>query len=758
MKTQQKILLGAIALTVVTILAVCIGVLVSSGENTKDGRRPFTLEDMFSTHFYYKQYYTFWISEHEYLHKSNEGNVLNHNVETGEKYTILANITFDSVNATNYQLSADIKYAYLESNYSKRWRYSYTASYHIYDVENGVLVTANRLPHNIQYIAWSPVGHKLVYVYGNNIYYKQNPEESAIQLTYNGEENKIFNGIPDWVYEEEMLGTKFALWWSPNGRFVAYVEFNDTGIPVIEYSFYGDEQYPRTITIPYPKAGTKNPTVRLFTVKTDAPRDVYLMEVPVPSVMASSEYYFVWVTWILDDRICVQWVKRIQNVSVLAICDYKRSENIWACPQNRQHIEESKTGWISVFFPSLPVFTSDGLSYYKIFSDKMGYKHIHYINNSVENAVQLTSGKWEAIYIFMVTDDAIYYSSNEFEGYPGRRNIYKINIHENPLRKTCISCNLRGKRCQYYSAKFSNSAKYYSLYCYGPGLPIFTVHRGHDNAELKILEDNRDLEAEIQKIQMPTEELKTIELNGMNVWYKMTLPPHFKKSKKYPLLIYVYGGPGSQEVQHTFAIGWRTYLASSENIIVASVDGRGTAYQGDSFMHTVYKRLGTFEVQDQMSAVKKFIDMGFIDEKRIAIWGWSYGGYVTSMVLGSGSGLFKCGMAVAPVASWEYYASIYTERYMGLPTKSDNIEQYKNSTVMSRARNFKKVDYLLIHGTADDNVHFQQAAQISKALVDAQVDFQAMWYTDKDHSISGTGRQHLYTHMTNFLKQCFLLQ
>ncbi|XP_053327008.1 prolyl endopeptidase FAP [Spea bombifrons] len=754
MKTPVKILIGTTAVTVLTLLVVSIYFLTS--RNKSDGFKEFSFEDTFSSDFNYKIYHHQWISENEYLHKSTERNVILHNVETGDSSIILKNTSFDIVNATNYQLSTDQKFAYFESNYKQQWRHSYTASYHIYDVENGEFIEENKLPPNIQYIAWSPTGHKLVYIVDNNIFLKHNLKESPTELTNNGKENQIYNGIPDWVYEEEMLGVKYATWWSTNSNFVAYVQFNDTDVPVIEYSFYGDDQYPKTISIPYPKAGSKNPTVKLFIAKVDDPRFISTAEVPVPSLIAASEYYFSWVTWILDSRISVQWVTRTQNISVIAICDFEKSSNIWICPRNQEHLETSTTGWIGVFFPSLPVFTSDSSSYYKIYSDRNGYKHIHYVNQSVDNAIQITSGPWEAIYIFYVTDEAIYYSSNEFEGFPGRRNIYRIALQGN-RQKQCITCHLRKERCQYYSAKFSIKAKYYSLYCYGPGLPIVTLHDARTNKELRVLEDNLALESKLLTVRMPSERIGKIEQDGMTFWYKMTLPHNFNKSKKYPLLLYVYGGPSSQEVLHTFSIGWKTYLASSEEIIVASVDGRGTAFQGDKFMHAVYKRLGTYEVEDQIFAVRKFIEMGFIDEKRIAIWGWSYGGYVTSMVLGHGTGLFKCGMAVAPVSNWEYYASIYTERYMGLPTKSDNLENYKNSTVMARAQHFKEVDYLLIHGTADDNVHFQQAAQISKALVDAQVDFEAMWYTDKDHSISGSGRKHLYTHMTRFLKQCFNL-
>uniref|UniRef100_A0A670J062 Fibroblast activation protein alpha n=1 Tax=Podarcis muralis TaxID=64176 RepID=A0A670J062_PODMU len=522
-----------------------------------------------------------------------------------------------------------------------------------------------------------------VYVYQNNIYLKQGPREPAVQITTNGYWNEIFNGIPDWVYEEEMLAVKYALWWSPNAKNVAYLQFNDTGIPVIEYSYYGEDQYPRKIKIPYPKAGAKNPTVRVFVVDATYPEALGPKEVPPPAAIASSDHYVTWITWVRDNRICVQWLKRIQNFSVSAICDYNDRSRSWDCPQV---LFPTK-----LFFVSAPSFTSDGISYYKIFSDKDGYKHIHYVKDSVVCQ--------------------------------------------------CITCYLRKERCQYYAASFSYNANYYALLCY----------------EVRILEDNRDLESSLQKISMPTTDFDKLEVDGITLWYKMVLPPRFDKSKKYPLLIQVYGGPCSQSVKHTFGVSWTTYLASKEEIVVAFVDGRGTAFQGDEMLYAVYRKLGVYEVDDQISAVRKFIDMGFIDEKRIAIWGWSYGGYVASLALGSGTGVFQCGMAVAPVSSWEYYASIYTERFMGLPTKEDNLEHYRNSTVMAKAENFRDVEYLLIHGTADDNVHFQNSAQISKALVNAQVDFQAMWYADQDHGIPGLSLKHLYTHMTHFLKQCFSL-
>uniref|UniRef100_A0A8C3CWY5 Dipeptidyl peptidase 4 n=1 Tax=Cairina moschata TaxID=8855 RepID=A0A8C3CWY5_CAIMO len=568
------------------------------------------------------------------------------------------------------------------------------------------------------------------YVWNNNIYIKASPTAAPVQITSNGEENKIFNGIPDWVYEEEMFGTHSALWWSPNGNFVAYARFNDTEVPVIEYSFYSEDtlQYPKTIRIPYPKAGAKNPTVQFFIVNTLVP-GFDSAEISPPEEIRSGDHYLSVVTWVTDERICLQWLRRIQNFSVLTVCDFENTTRNWTCPQEKQRTEESTTGWIGRFQPSVPYFAPDNTTYYRVFSNAEGYKHIHYINGS-EAPLPITTGKWEVISIAAVT------------------NNFLVLLESSPNPTKCVSCDLNQERCQYYSVSFSNDAQYYQLNCHG------------ETVQTKLFFIDSDVS--LYKLQCMlnffTGELtKVTHSSFSDLWYQMILPPHFDSSKKYPLLLEVYAGPCSQKVDYVFRINWATYLASTEQIIVATFDGRGSGYQGDEIMHAINRKLGTYEVEDQISAARKFSEMSFVDKDRIAIWGWSYGGYVTSMVLGSGSGVFKCGIAVAPVSRWQYYDSIYTERYMGLPTESDNLKNYNSSTVMARAEKFKEVEYLLIHGTADDNVHFQQAAQIAKALVEAEVDFQAMWYTDKDHSITGQAHKHIYTHMSHFIKQCFSL-
>ncbi|NP_001081519.1 dipeptidyl-peptidase 4 S homeolog [Xenopus laevis] len=748
MKTWLKwlfgILMGAV---VVTVVAVPVALLATKGKG--DDRKTFTLEDYFSDEYRPKSFGLKWVSENEFVFRDKD-NVLIFNVDNETTTEIISNTTIHNSNSSFYTLSEDRKYA-LQYNYEKLWRHSYTASYHIYDIEKKEIVAANELPNKIQYITWSPVGHKLAYVWENNIYIKEVPGGISTTITTNGEHNKILNGIPDWVYEEEMFSTNYALWWSPDATSLAYVEFNDTDVPVIEYSFYGEDsdQYPHTVVIPYPKAGARNPTVRLFAVNTRSLAVINPVEILPPEELRSIDHYISGINWVTDNKMAVQWLRRIQNVSLLTMCEGAA----WNCQP--PVYKQSSTGWVGYFQPSAPYFTQDGLKYYKIISNKEGYKHIHLFEGS-KDPVAITSGNWEVTSIATVASNFLYYVSNE--GFPGRRQLYKIRLDSGSYSAQCVTCNTRQERCQQYSAYFSKNSKYYSLNCNGPGLPIYTVYNSSNDNETRTMEDNEDLKLLLDEIQMPTKENKSIIIDGFELWYQLTLPPHFDKSKKYPLLIDVYGGPGSQKVDQFFRLNWATYLASTEKIIVASLDGRGSGYQGDKIMHQIYHKLGTLEVQDQITAAKHFSSLGFVDPKRMAIWGWSYGGYVTSMVLGSGSGLFKCGIAVAPVSSWHYYDSIYTERYMGLPTPEDNLDNYLSSTVMARAQKFKDVEYLLIHGTADDNVHFQQAAHISKALVDAQVDFETMWYTDKDHGIGGTANRHIYTHMSHFLKQCFNIQ
>ncbi|XP_062845354.1 dipeptidyl peptidase 4 [Trichomycterus rosablanca] len=741
-----KILLAVFgAAVVITLIAVPTAIFLNE-KKTEDPKRTFTLHDYFNSTIRTRSYNLRWLSDNEYLHKTREGSVFLFNVSSGTGQEFLSRELFDSVMAIDYMVSADHKFVCLLNNYRKVWRHSYTASYQIYNRENGSFITTD-IPDMVQYLAWAPTGHSLAYVWKNNVYVKSSPTSPSEEVTDKGAENLLLNGIPDWVYEEEMFSTNHAMWWSPTGKYLAFAEFNDTNVQTIEYSWYGTGQYPETVFIPYPKAGTPNPTVRLFVV--DASNVSRIMEIIVPSPLGAGDHYLSTVTWATDERIAVQWQNRTQNYVVLQM--YELDGDSWR--ESSPIVLRSTTGWVGRFSPSDPVFRPDGSSCYYILSDSKGFKHLHHISGNTYTPI--TSGEWEVTDILKVTKDTIYYVSNQHNGHPGQRNVYRITLDgADYSQPVCLTCTLMENRCNYNSASFSTDGTYYRMDCSGPGLPLYTLRdtRGA-GSEVRVLEDNKNLGLILQDIAMPVVTHGKLKIGEFDLWYQMTLPPNFDKSKKYPLLIDVYAGPCSQKSDSRFRISWSTYLASTENIIVASFDGRGSGYQGDKIMHSIYKRLGTYEVEDQITAARRFIDFGYVDKNRIAIWGWSYGGYVTSMVLGAGSGVFKCGMAVAPVSKWEYYDSIYTERYMLTP--AENLAFYQNSTVTGRAKNFSSVQYLLVHGTADDNVHFQQAAQISKALVDEQVDFESMWYTDEDHSLGGSANQHVYTHMSHFLKSCF---
>ncbi|XP_055358999.1 dipeptidyl peptidase 4-like [Betta splendens] len=742
MVSIAKIVLGVAGVAVVVILIAVPTAIFLKEEQAENKGRSFTLEDVFNSSLKPKSYGMMWISDHEYLHRS-DGAVYLHDAATASSAEFLSKDLFAQTDAYDYQLSADHKYVAFMSNYSKLWRHSFTASYSLYNLETKNFISPADVPHEVQYFSWAPEGNKLAFVWENNVYVKSSPDSPRQQITFTGQNNLILNGIADWVYEEEMFSSTQALWWSPGGKYLAYAEFNDTEVHTIEYSWYGEGQYPTTVSIPYPKPGTPNPVVRLFVVDTDNSTSV--SEVLVPDSFSYSEHYLASVTWATDARLAVQWLNRTQNHLLLQI--YSFSGSRWD-PEEKLEVM-STSGWIGRFSPPEPVFTPDGTSYYLLMSDSSGYKQVHQVVGGSAKAI--TSGEFEGIDILKVTADSVYYSSNFNGKRPGGRSLYRWSEQSH----TCLSCEMNTSNCQYESAYFSKNASFFRWSCHGPGIPFHSLmdNRNKKVMEIRHLENNNKFESLISDIQMPTMLRSSIPLYGYNLWYQMFLPPGFDKSKKYPLLIDVYAGPCSQKVDFVYRVSWSTFLASTEKIIVASFDGRGSGYQGDKLMHEIYKRLGTYEVEDQITAAKEFIKMGFIDKDRVAIWGWSYGGYVTSMVLGSGSGVFKCGMAVAPVSKWAYYDSIYTERYMREP--SDNLHFYANSTVTERAKNFHSVQYLLVHGTADDNVHFQQAAEISEALVDEQVDFEAMWYTDKDHGLSGSANKHVYTHMTHFLQKCF---
>lgn len=338
-----------------------------------------------------------------------------------------------------------------------------------------------------------------------------------------------------------------------------------------------------------------------------------------------------------------------------------------------------------------------------------------------------------------------------------KRHLYSVStkITDNDMRVTCLTCDYNPD-CQYVSASFSHSGKYYILGCLGPAVPYFVLKSTKSAIEVTF-ENNDHLKKKLANKALPITEYVNIPINNKESMYaKMLLPPILdqKQHYTYPLLLSVYGGPDTQKVTYKFQLSWEDYLVSSKNYIVAYADGRGGAGRGQKWLHANYKNLGSLEVTDAITAGRYFNNIAYVESSKKAIWGWSYGGYTTASVIGQGDGLFECGISVAPVTDWHYYDSVYTERYMGMP--HENEIGYTNSNVSQYAAKFKNVKYMLVHGTGDDNVHFQNSAQFIKALVEKDVFFRLQVYTDQQHGLSGGNtKKHLYESMEDFLGECF---
>jgi dipeptidyl-peptidase-4 len=432
--------------------------------------------------------------------------------------------------------------------------------------------------------------------------------------------------------------------------------------------------------------------------------------------------------------------------------------------------EESKTGWIGDGGqPARPIFMSSGRDYYSSFSDDNGYWHIAKVSVASGTRKFLPTGTnvVTSLYGLDEANGWIYFRA----AYPYARSRHLIRTNVNtaaaltPDQWQCITCGLDEDRCGYVSTSFSPSLVYASLNCGGPDVPMTYLTKSDSNGEWsppEVLINNDGLIAAKNSRKWYIKEYGEYESStGITFLYQMYKPQDFDEKKKYPMMIEVYGGPGFQKVRDSWTDGWSsTHLVSQYDIITVNLDARGSGYRGDGIAHMMYKKLGQFEKKDNTELANYLAQKyDWIDETRVAIWGWSYGGYATTHTISEGSGVFKCGLAVAPLATRFLYDSIHTERYMDLP--KDNEDGYEQCSILNtNLDNFKRASYSIIHGTADDNVHFQNSALITKALIEADVDFDDFFYADEAHSISygPNSPAHIYKLLTKKTRHCFNLE
>ncbi|CAK8675274.1 unnamed protein product [Clavelina lepadiformis] len=775
------------ALTAVTIVLLVIATLFAVDKNSTAGREKrsstqkfakveennipnFSFKDIWSSKFSYKSVSPQWISGTQYIYMDSERNVKIRDVTTLNDTKILPGDEYINNGASSYKVSSTQEYILLLTKYVKGWRHSYNGTYLVYDVTAKLIRDDISLPENIQYITWSPVGNALAYVQGFDIYYKANPMAAEERVTTTGRANFVYNGIPDWVYEEEMISSNNVLYFSPGGTKLAFAQFNDTLCDHIEFIRYDDSQYPNLIDVSYPKAGTTQPTSKAFVydIGTNITEEI----LPPKQLSDNGDYLFNRVTWANDTRAAVLWCDRLQTWSITSMCDEDGTKRI--CFELPQYEHKTPNGWLYQRRPYwIPVFAKNENVFFKVLPNN-GWQHLARVDDDGTQfltqgnyTVTSVSASYPAVDFYHVLSDYVYFLAT-IEG-PGKRQVYRTKGHRSTadVDPDCITCKLITAypgRCNYVTASFSIDGSYTIVRCRGEGAPLYIQYKLDHSAlnqndvliDMVVLENNTGLVEAVSTTLMSDLRHGTIpSTTGYEFYYKQWNPPDFDETKKYPLLIDVYAGPGYQNVNSLWTRSWApAYVPVGLGAIVVRIDGRGSNFYGDNFMHEVYRALGQKEVEDQIEAARYFGKLPYVDENRIAIWGWSYGGFTTSHAIGLDTDILKCGMAVAPLVDWRYYDTIYAERYMGLP--ADNHDGYENASVVNKAANFPQSSFYLIHGMADDNVHFQNAAQLEKELVKEDITFNDFFYADQDHSINrGNAYYHVYQILTKQLCECF---
>ncbi|KAL6257404.1 hypothetical protein P5V15_010976 [Pogonomyrmex californicus] len=720
-------------------------------------RKPFSLEEAYLRLFHSFGFNGSWISDDEFIVGNMlTGDITLTNVKTAETKEFFNGTDLPlSYKISMATISADRQYILFGYNIRQVFRYSTVRNYVVYDMKNG---TFQEIANEafISLALWSPIGSDLIYVLDNDIYHMTfNGSENVVRrLTTDGESGIFYNGIPDWVYE--VFANPTAMWYSPDGKHLAFATFNDTVVKDMAYFHYGapgslEDQYPTEVKIKYPKTGTPNPIVSLSVIDLSDPSSkAVTLEAPVDVV--GSDHVLFTVSWWDETHVIATWTNRVQNQSQLVMYDTQGSGNPIL-------YDEETEGWLQ---PNRPI--KSGTYALLLRREDSGtsagrFRHINrykYEGGQFTSPVDLTPGPSE-VHTILAVDSVrgrVYYLATA-PGEPSRRNLYSVPLDASQ-KPTCISCEVltpEGNRCAYATASFSLLRSYYSLICSGPDPATVTINDANHQPVLtwKLNEMVRTL---LSRRLIPQRKDFNVTVNGYDARVRLLLPPDFDENETYPLLVFVYAGPNTVRIVDEGKFEYDHYITTNRRAIYAWIDGRGSAFKGSKMLFEIYRNMGTVEVADTI-AVTAILQKQYkwIDANRTGIWGWSYGGFTTGMVMATDTAsVFKCGISVAPVTSWIYYDSIYTERFMGLI--EDNLGGYNRTDISRLVGGIRGKKYMLIHGTADDNVHYQQALALAKSLEYNDILFEQVTYTDEAHSLEHVS-PHLYHTMDKFWGECF---
>ena len=704
-------------------------------------KQPLTLEDIFSKPTFRSASvpgFT-WMHDGRYYSAVEPAGLVQHEVTTGRVVqTLVAASDLREVHVDGYDFNADEQKVLFNTAVEPIYRHSSRASYYVFDRGTKKL-TALSPGGKQSYATFSPDGRQVAFVRDNNLFITDLATMAETAVTTNGVRNQLINGAADWVYEEEFSFAQ-GFHWSPDSRKIAFYTFDESQVPEYDMQLWGD-LYPKEYRFKYPKAGEKNSVVSV-SVYDVASRKATKMDVgPEP------DQYLPRLMWTTTPNVLsIQRLNRLQNKLEILHADATTG-------QSKVVLTDNNKAYVEI---------NDDLNYlaggkqFLFTSEKDGYQHLYLYAMSGQLVRQVTKGPWEISEIngFDAKAGVVYFTSTE--GSALQRHLYRIGL--NGKGKTRLGEASRGTD----AVNMSPDMRYYLNVHSSVGVPpVTSLREGHTGKLVKVLEDNAALRQTLTQYDLGTHAFftfKTSEGLELNGW--MIKPSNFDPVRKYPVLMHVYGGPsfGSSSTQTVLdnagsGVSFNDYLwyqlLAEKGYIIVSVEGRGSSGRGAEFRKATYANLGKFETIDQAEGAKYLGALPYVDKSRIGIWGWSFGGYMTALAMTKNPDLFKMGISVAPVTNWRYYDTVYTERYLRTP--QENPGGYDDNSPVQFAQNLKG-KFLLVHGTGDDNVHFQNSIAFVDALVKADKDFQTLYYPNRNHGIRGGNTTlHLYRQMTNFI-------
>jgi len=628
----------------------------------------------------------------------------------------------------DYTFSKDESKILIKTETESIYRRSTRANFYVWDKNNNTLTTVEKEGKQ-RYTSFSDDATKVAFVRGNNMYYKNLISGNITQITPDGKFNSIINGSADWVYEEEFAIAK-AFEWSPDGNKIAFLRFDESEVKEFTMTLYNQDLYPEYETFKYPKVGEKNAIVSVHVFDIRSGKTVKVQTGNEPDM------YFPRIKWTLDaNKLCVFKMNRHQNELELLLADATSGRtSVMLKEMNKYYIDITDD----------MTFLEDGKCFIWT-SERDGFNHIYMYELDGKLKRQLTKGNFDITSFYGVDEK--------------RKTIYYQAAEESPMERQIYSLSFKGKKKKKITpAEGTNRTQWSSNFDYYVNThstlnfpATYTVYE-NSGKEVRVIEDNAGMKTTQQNYGWNNFEFFKVPIEGgekLNGW--ILKPTDFDPNKKYPVFMYVYGGPGSQTVNDSWGgfNNWWYQMLAQNGYIVVSVDNRGTGARGQEFKKMTYLELGKYETMDQISAAKYLGSQAYVDAERIGIFGWSYGGYMSSLCLFKGADIFKSAIAVAPVTNWKWYDTIYTERYMR--TQKENESGYKDNSPVNFT-DLMKGKYLLVHGVADDNVHFQNTAEMVNALIRSNKQFDTYFYPNRNHGIfGGTTRLHLYNKMTDFI-------